>query len=243
MPGGASAAPALAAALDRGLLFLRHNQLEDGSFRVCTSIAPDMAGACSDDASVFPTALIAHCLSFAPAADALRERALDFLAAQMDRHGLWRHWTHGHPQYAQLPPDLDDTSCASAVLAQGGRAFPDNRRLLLANRDRSGLFFTWFVPRPRVTAAAHMRVTLPQLLHAPTLWLFFARTSAAPYDVDAVVNANALSYLGRRRETEPAAALLLEVLRARREGQCDKWYENPFAIWYFFARALGDGAG
>lgn len=219
--------------------FLDQSQLLDGAFRVYTSTAPDMSGACLDDASVFPTALIAHCLSFAPAAAAAQGRALDFLAKEMDRHGLWRHWTRQHPQYAQLPPDLDDTSCASAALKAGGRPFPENRGLLLANRRSDGLFLTWMIPRPRPTDLAHLKVTLPQLLHLPTLWLFFDRTSASPGDVDAVVNANVLHYLGPGPHREPVVSLLTEVLRAGRERQCDKWYENPFTIWYFFARALG----
>jgi hypothetical protein len=237
--GGAGAACGPAAAVERAVRFLERSQLPDGAFRVYTSSAPDMSGACLDDASVFPTALIAHCLTFAPAAAAARQRAVGFLAKEMDRHGLWRHWTREHPQYAQLPPDLDDTSCASAVLAHAGRPFPDNRRLLLANRRSDGRFLTWIIPRPRLAAPAHMKVTLPQLVHLPTLWLFFRRTSASPADIDAVVNANVLHYLGPGAHRDRVARWLVQVLRDNREGQCDKWYENPFAIWYFFARALG----
>ena len=228
-----------AAAVKRGVRFLEQSQLADGAFRVYTSSAPDMSGACLDDASVFPTALIAHSLSFAPAAAAARQRAVGFLADEMDRHGLWRHWTRGHPQYAQLPPDLDDTSCASAALMGAGRPFPDNRALLLGNRRSDGLFLTWIIPRPRFSGLEQMKATLPQLLHLPALWLFFRRTSASPGDVDAVVNANVLHYLGPGPHGGPVASLLVEVLRAGRERQCDKWYENPFAIWYFFSRALG----
>jgi hypothetical protein len=165
-------------------------------------------------------------------------RVRDFLRSEMDNHGLWRHWTRDHPHQAQLPPDLDDTSCASAALERAGDPGPPNREILLANRDRSGLFFTWIAPRPRWTGAAHRRVTLPQLLHLPTLFLFFRRTSADPDDVDAVVNANVLFYLGRIAETQPVVEHLLRILREGRETQCDKWYENAFAVWYFFSRAL-----
>ncbi|HEY0412271.1 MAG TPA: prenyltransferase/squalene oxidase repeat-containing protein [Allosphingosinicella sp.] len=235
------ARPNRARAVEQGLAFLAASQLPSGAFNVFASPDPELAGGCVADPSVFPTALIAHSLAFCRAADAVRERACAFLLGEADRHGLWRHWTRSHPHAARLPPDLDDTSCAAAVLAQAGKCFPANRHLLLANRDAAGLFMTWIVPRLRWTTRAHMAVTLPQLRHAPTLASFFQQTSAAPGDVDAVVNANALHYLGREAGTAVAARHLLAVLRERREGQCDKWYDNPFAIWYFFSRALAPG--
>jgi hypothetical protein len=226
-------------ALERALAFLSSAQLATGEFPVLASIDPAMVDGCRPDPSVFPTALIAHALGFAPAAASLRARALDFLEAQMDSHGLWRHWTRDHPHFRQLPPDLDDTSCASAALSQARRRVPDNRALLLANRNRRGLFYTWITPRLRWTGAAHMKATLSQLRHAPTLYFFFRRTSAAPYDVDAVVNANTLFYLKDFAERQQVVDHLLAILRDGREASSDKWYENPFAIRYFLARALG----
>jgi hypothetical protein len=174
------------------------------------------------DSSIFPTALAAWSLSFADQASAVRDRALDFLLAEMEPRGLWKHWSREHPYQHQLPPDLDDTSCASAALARAGRTFPDNRELLLRNRNRRGLFYTW-------------KLTLTQLRHPLVTLAFFRKTSAKPFDVDAVVNANVLHYLGA---SDAVVEHLLHVLRQDRESQCDKWYENPFAIWYFFSRAL-----
>lgn len=228
----------MAPAIARAIAFLETAQLPTGGFRVLASTDPTMETGCAVDPSVFPNALIAHSLLACPSARELASRVRDFLRSEMDRHGLWRHWTRDHPQQAQLPPDLDDTSCASAALERAGDPGPPNREILLANRDRSGLFFTWIAPRPRWTSAAHRRVTLPQLLHLPTLFLFFRRTSADPDDVDAVVNANVLFCLGRIAETQPVVEHLLRILREGRETQCDKWYENAFAVWYFFSRAL-----
>lgn len=226
-------------AITRALDFLERSQLGDGSFAVMTSVDPAMTTGCTPDPSVFPTALIAQSLGGVPAAAGLLGRALDFLTAEQDKHGLWRHWTGAHPYCRQLPPDLDDTCCASHALQAGGRSPPKNREILLANRQRRGLFQTWVTPRLRpVASVVHWRATLPQLLHAPTLALFFRRTSARPDDVDAVVNANTLHYLGLSEATRPVADHLLDILRRNREGHCDKWYENPFAIWYFFSRAL-----
>lgn len=205
-------------ALDRAVAFLERSQLPSGELRVLAGGKPDP--------SVFPTALAAHALSFAPQAAHVRDRALDFLLREMEPRGLWKHWTREHPHHHQLPPDLDDTSCASAALTRAGRTFPDNRALLLRNRNRRGHFYTW-------------KLTLTQLRHPLVAFAFFTKTSAKPFDVDAVVNANALHYLGDAPEV---VAHLMRVLRENREAHCDKWYENPFAIWYFFSRALQDKA-
>lgn len=201
-------------ALDRAVAFLERSQLPSGELPVLAGGKPDP--------SVFPTALAAYSLSFAPRAARVRERALDFLLREMEPRGLWKHWTREHPHHHQLPPDLDDTSCASAALARAGRSFPDNRALLLGNRNRRGLFYTW-------------KLTLTQLRHPLVTFAFFTKTSAKPFDVDAVVNANALHYLGDAPEV---VAHLVRILRENREPHCDKWYESPFAIWYFCSRAL-----
>jgi hypothetical protein len=207
----------VSAALARAIAFLERRQLPSGELPIEASGKPDP--------SVFPTAVMAHSLSFAPETAAIRERALGFLLGQMDRRGLWKHWTREHPHHDQLPPDLDDTASASAALAHAGRPFPDNRRLLLANRNRRGLFYTW-------------KLTAGQFRHPLVLYFFFRRTSAKPFDVDAVVNANVLFYLGPTAETRPVIDHLLQVLHGNRETACDKWYDNPFVVWYFFSRAL-----
>jgi hypothetical protein len=198
-------------ALARGIAYLRQAQLPSGELPVLASGKPDPA--------VFPTAVMAHSLSFASAADDVRQRALDFLMAEMQPGGLWKHWPRDHEQSAFLPPDLDDTACASAALARAGRLTVDNKNTLLRNRNRRGLFRTWLISYRNPLA----------------LYAFFTRTSAKPFDVDAVVNANVLFYLG----DQPAVVdHLLRVLREDRERHCDKWYDNPFVVWYFFARAL-----
>lgn len=207
----------VAAALERAIAFLERSQLPSGELPVFASG--------KRDPSIFPTALMAHSLSFAPRAAAIRERALDFLLAEMDGRGLWKHWPREHPHHRQLPPDLDDTSCASAVLVRADRTFPDNRRLLLANRNTRGLFYTW-------------KLTPTELRHPLALFFFFKQTSAKPFDVDAVVNANVLFYLGAIPETRPVIQHLLQVLRERRERSCDKWYDHPLVVHYFFSRAL-----
>ena len=208
---------AVTAALQSAIDFLARRQLPSGELPVLASGKPDPA--------VYPTAVMAHSLSFAPGAASVRDKALDFLEAEMEPRGLWKHWTRAHPHAHQLPPDLDDTSCASAALTRAGRSIPDNRALLLSNRDRRGLFRTW-------------KLTRSQLAHPFITFLFFRRTSAKPFDVDAVVNANVLFDLGAIPETVAVVDNLRSVLINGNERHCDKWYDDPFVVWYFFARAL-----
>jgi hypothetical protein len=105
-PGSPAAIRAAREAVARGLAFLESVQLRSGEFPVYASTDPTLAEGCAADPSVFPTTLVAHSLADCAQAGPLRQRALAFLAAEMDPHGLWRHWTREHPHCSQLPPDL-----------------------------------------------------------------------------------------------------------------------------------------
>jgi hypothetical protein len=231
-------ASSLAARVERsiaeGVAFLAREQHESGEFSVFLT-TPARADADPEaDPAIFPTALIAYSLSFCSQAEPMRQRAAAFLLREQDRFGLWRHWPRRHAHRIAIPPDVDDTSCASAALVAAGEQGPANARLLLANRNRDGLFLTWILPRRPVHAA----LAVGQLARAPFLYRFFRQTSAEPDDVDAVVNANALFYLGTFPGAEKVAAFLINILAEGREQQCDKWYDNRFVIGYFFSRAL-----
>src|SRR5262249_8543546 len=122
------------------------------------------------------------------------------------------------------PFDLDDTAIASTALAAAGRPFPNNRALLLAYRERTGLFRTWIVRWWRHPLR--------------TCRFFFFRHIAEVRDIDAVINANVIIYLGNREAPRPAIEHLLAVLRANREMASTIWYGNRFIVWYFFSQAL-----
>ena len=210
-------------AIEKGVAFLESAQLPSGEIPIETSPTPEMSGDCVRDPVVFLAALAARALSIAPAAARVRSRAVDFLLREMEPDGLWRYPSREHPGHDTIPLDVDDTSIASAALAAAGRPFPNNRAHLLANRTRSGLFRTWIVrwwPHPRLT------------------YRFFRDSTAEVGDVDAVINANVVHYLGACEETRPAIAHMLEVLRTNRETISTKWYEGRFTAWYFFTHAL-----
>jgi hypothetical protein len=216
---------AIESAISRGSAFLRSRQLASGELPVLTATDAAMSGEATPDLCVFPTAVAAYCLSFVPEAADVYAKTLDFLLRECDDRGLWRHRSLANPYHAYLPPDLDDTANASAALSRAGRSFPPNRKRLLRNRDRRGLFYTW-------------RVGLRELRKARTLYAIFTRSSPQLRDVDAVVNAAVLLYLGPSLETAPVISYLALILGRAEEAHSDKWYDRLAAIYYFFSRAL-----
>jgi len=203
---------AIRQALEAGVAFLESAQLPSGEIPLEISPSPEMSSDCVREPVVFPAAVAARALSITPCAVRVHLRALDFLMREMEPGGLWRHPSS----------DVDDTSLASAALLAAGREIPDNRRVLFANREPDGLFRTWIVRwRPY-----------------PLLTRRFFRYVAEPRDVDAVVIANVVFYLGDCAETRPAIAYMLEVLRDNREMRSTIWYGSRFTVWYFFSHAL-----
>ena len=94
------------------------------------------------------------------------------------------------------------------------------------------------MPRDR----RYWRLVLPQLVFFPRLVAFWRSSEAAPNDVDCVVNANVLLYLGESAETDPAIDYLIDTVRRHREGECDKWHRRPLSVYYMLSRAYFNGA-
>ncbi len=211
------------AALDRGVAYLESVQLPSGGIPIDMASNPQMSGDRQPDLAVFPAAVLARALSMTPSAERLHARALDFLRREMNPDGLWCYPSSDSPNYEYVPLDTDDTAIASTALAAAGDRLPNNRNILLAQRERNGLFRTW----------------MPQWFRHPRrFYRFFRNTTAEVHDVDAAINANIVVYLGAGKETRPAIEHMLAVLRANGEEMSTKWYEGRFTVWYFFSHAL-----
>src|SRR5205823_3413780 len=128
--------PEIRQAIEKGVAFLESAQLASGEIPIEISPTPEMGGDCVREPVVFPAAVAARALSITPSASRLRSRALDFLLREMTPDGLWRHPSSDKPEHYDTPLDVDDTSLASAALAAAGRQVPDNRGILVANRER-----------------------------------------------------------------------------------------------------------
>ncbi|MDQ2772565.1 MAG: hypothetical protein M3Y54_18920 [Bacteroidota bacterium] len=242
-------AATLALAIDRGLTYLQQHQYPIGEF--CCYIAADepMLGWCVTESTVFATMVVAACLlplAQQPVADALITKATDYLQYQMHRGGVWPVFSDRHPWHRLVPYDADSLAYASALLRARGIACPrpTNIPLLLANRTRQGLFYTWFLIRGRWQPnKTHWRVSVREVLQPVTSFLFWRTNECTRADVDMGINANVLYYLGDVPATQPIIAELLRVIAEHQEGNCDKWYRNPFTIYYLISRAYQSGIG
>jgi hypothetical protein len=154
-----------------------------------------------------------------PAAAGIAERAQEFLEHEMLGPGLWTYWSSKGK--IRVPADLDDIACASLALSQWGRSVPDNRQFLLDNRDEHGRFLTWLVdckwnPQDAFLPPRHR------------------------LNVDVVVNANVVAYLGERAETRAAIDYLVGVLGSSPIA-ASAYYPDTFALFHAVSRAYQRG--
>ncbi len=195
---------------------------------------------------IFPTALISHSLQFLqdqPETEAMLARSASFLLNQIGRGAVWNHFTNTSVIWESCPYDLDDTVCVSSFLV---RRFPyfkqsANKKLICDNRNSDGLFYTWFTFRPRWHRnSTYWLLALRELKH-PIKSFYFWKHEAGRYDLDTVVNANVLYYLGDIEETGKVIKHLIRIIEEKQEFDCDKWYRNPFSVYYFISRNLFAG--
>jgi hypothetical protein len=216
--------------------------LPSGAFQIFCSPHPLLEEKCKIDYSTFQTAQISYCLNFTKSerVEEIVGKAIRALVSTMQDGCVWRYTCSPNPDY--LPPDVDDTSCISFVLRQHGISFPDNTGVILGNRDSCGLFYTWILPRfTWTTRMPYWRVALRQLLKLKQLYWFYTVTECKPNDIDLVVNANVLHYLGERPETRPIIRCLIRIIEEQAEETCDKYYANRFNFYYFLSRNYAAG--
>ena len=110
-----------------------------------------------------------------------------------------------------LPPDLDDTACAAFAL----RDSHDEIRLGL-----------------------HLRVILANRDPQGRFQTFL---TGRRNNVDAVVNANVLCYLGERDETRAACDYLCEIVSQSHEGKASLYGVDDLSLYYVLSRAYFQG--
>jgi hypothetical protein len=239
--------PNVSSAADRGLSFLASRQLPSGQFPVEATIQSRPVVTAADQ-SLFAKTQSLYSLDFVPGnlARGMIARGLDYFRAEMTGRGLWRYWNRdaqwgGRKISAFIPADLDDTANVSYKLRRHSVPFPDNRPLIMLNRNRAGLYYTWLMLRRAPTLSPPYWLTMLRGLTVERATLFWKTTEAGYLDVDGVVNANALLYLGERPETAAIVRWLIEIVRTDREATCDKWYRDAFSLYYALSRNYRDG--
>ncbi|HTH82893.1 MAG TPA: hypothetical protein VL490_08145 [Mucilaginibacter sp.] len=238
--------------IKKGVSFLSAQQLATGEFRCYMANNDDIlaydgppAGWVVEDSVVFPTTLIGNSLLFVandPVLDDILNKVTIFFLAQRKAGSAWNHYVQDHPAYMLCPFDVDDTACASAFLKARNVDFPSNRDLIEKNINRKKLFYTWFALRSWPSfSKAYWRLALRELKRPFKSIVFWYTMPCDRTDVDAVVNANALFYLGKTKNSGHVIKHLLKIIENRQEAVCDKWYRNVLTVYYFFSRTYHSG--
>jgi hypothetical protein len=232
-------------AIRQGIDFLLRSQLPSGEFVTVVAKDEHLSIDARHDPSPFATAHIVSslCTCGMPEAAHLIRSAIDFLLSQRLPGKCWKFWGRGHPGFANIPPDVDDTSVVSMALQEAGSVVAGNESILLANRDSRGFFYTWIW-----LSLGHARNPASWL--APMLWLppnagrrdFFHVGEARRDDVDIVVNTNAVCWLaGFPNETKPARDWIMRALSDGSGARHDRYYQSEEAFHYAVIRCLRAG--
>ncbi len=105
-----------------------------------------------------------------------------------------------------------DDTALASFLIAGTGKAVRNQDRFAGNRDNAGRFYTWF------------------------------RNPGERNDVDSVVNANVLLYLGDGPSTESACRWLVSLVREGREAGSFPYYIHAADLYYALARAYANGA-
>ena len=203
----------LAPSVRRGLRFLHDYQLPYGEFRTYASPSIDMR-VTAFDSSVFVTTFVLYSLARidCPRRTTMTKKAISFLTEEMRGLGLFQYYTSKNAN--SIGFDLDDTACASVALQKSHPlvAGGSNLEYFLESRNEAGLFYTW------------------------------VDDTALENDIDSVVNANVVFYLGDRAETRSACRYLIDTIESGRESDSYYYYLNDMTLYYAVSRAYAHGA-
>lgn len=228
----------------KAVKYLHQRQFPNGEF-CCYIGHEDHMKDCRPQSHVFPTSLICYSLlkvAEIPEANYMLQLSASFLQFQSMRAGVWNEYTSWSKWHPIFPCDVDNTSCASIVLKTLNREYPDNRAILLDNRNKGGLFYTWYTFRPNKVWKKDYWLLILRAFRKPLVaYQFWTKNETTRYDIDGAVNANVLLYLGLNEDTKHIVPYLLDIISKNNEGDCDMWYRNPLVIYYFFSRNYSAG--
>ena len=230
--------------LHKGIQYLHQHQLPNGEFCLYIGQEDDLKHTIPYS-NIFSTSLISYSLlklSHLTEVQEVLERSAAFLQYQAMRGGVWNNFTSWSPLFKVCPADIDNTACASKVLQALKKDYPDNRDLMYNNLSYKGLFYTWYTLRPNTVWRKDYWLLILREFKNPLKSLFFwSKFECNRNDIDGVVNANALFYLGLNERTDPIVNYIIDIIIQNKEEDCDLWYRNAFTIYYFFSRNYANG--
>lgn len=134
--------------------YLADMQLQNGSFRVHTSVAEIPFTIADTIDTPFCTTLLLRALSDVPHTEQIREAALRYLLSQRSESWTWNYWSNDTAMRAILPypDDLDDTVSALTAIALTKPGLIDGRvvahtaqHLVASEVQPGGPYRTWLV--------------------------------------------------------------------------------------------------
>lgn len=231
--------------IEKGINYLHQHQYPNGEYCCYMGADDALVNWCIPDSNVFPTSLIVFCLKDFRGdkkVNEMMERAKGFLEYQAMNGGVWNHYTKWHIMFDICPPDIDNTCGALKALEILNPNLVAYKDILYANLNKEKLFYTWYALRFRfVKNKTYWRLALRALKNPVRSYLLHTKTECKRNDVDAIVNANVLFYLGYEKNTQAIVPYLINVILEHKEKDCDKSYGNPFTVYYFIARNYGSG--
>jgi hypothetical protein len=229
----------LKGSISKAIAFLRRSQLPYGEFKTYASNDEHLREHCRFDSSNFVTALVLYSISFCEKAQvrAMTANGLSFLHAEEEGSGLWRFWSSRNKAHEFLPPDLDDTCCISFIFKKFKQPLPQNRKLILANRNSAGIFYTWIAARPNSSATF-----VKELDRLGNRGAAVGLSLAGVLDkIDCAINANVLLYLGESAETKRTIDYLVDTVWREKDQTCSDFYSNRLSFYYMLSRAYFNG--
>jgi hypothetical protein len=207
-----TASEKLAPSVRRGLRFLHDNQLPYGEFRTYGSPSIDMR-VTFFESSMFVTTFVLYSIARIdqPCVGMMTKKALSFLTEEMCGFGLFQYFTSKNARSIDF--DLDCTACASVPLQRSHPFIMGgyNIRHFIENQNEAGLFYTW------------------------------VGDAVMANDLDSVVNANVVFYLGDRDETKSACRYLVDTIKSGHESNSYHYYLDDMTLYYAVSRAYAHG--
>ena len=200
--------------IERAIDFLYQRQLPWGEFKSLACWNPWLLGSYFDS-SPFITSFVLYSLKDIrnERVKIMTEKAINFLLSEQEKGGIWRFWTKRNKK--RIPPDLDDISTISFILKLNKVNFDDNLQLILNNRNKDNLFLTFIIDRE-------------EKYHFASLIDKFKE------EIDGVVNANVLLYLG---QNDPAVCSFINWA-IKSNQPCSIYYPSRLALFYTVSRAF-----
>lgn len=198
-------------AISAGIDFLYQNQLPYGEFKTYACSDEEMTTDCYFDSSPFATTFVLYSTSFV---DDPRVKDMKGKAISffLDEMDSRGLWKYWTSRNDRnINPDLDDTSCISHILLKNEIPFKSNLDVILANRNNQGIFYTW------------------------------VRDPHRENDIDCVVNANVLLYLGENEDTKKTCGYLNDIILYNQENSCSLYYPDRLSLYYMLSRTNFNG--